>query len=177
MSLTGNYHTWERIEDVSAAIRHVFRGNAFFFRHRQSSIGAGSTYYYGFTTHPAKETAVYIRSLDAGEGPVALNIYPAGTWTGQSSTVRPFSLYSGFPDAGMEIDILATGVGGLTPFREIDYAFSTGNKTSTAGIAGLPTIFPPATSFLLGVVNGSIGVNPGVAISIAFAEIDVPSDV
>jgi len=176
MSLADGYNTWDRSRELADPVGNVFRGDVYFFRDRQIDIASSTTYYYGITTSPNLDTAVYIRALNAGEGPVTVTLHPAGAWTGQSSQTNPFNLRFGFPAAEMQISILATGVSGLVPSIEVDHAFASGNNVSVAGAIGLPTIFQPGESFILGINNQSTGVNPGIVLSLAFAELKIPSN-
>lgn len=178
MTMTGDYNSWERVQDLSEAIRNVFRGRAFFYRYRIPAFTAPQTYYFGFTTHPTKQTAVYIRAFDASEGPVALMLYPTGNWSGGDTPVSPFNLRIGSPSAVMSVVSNATGfTPGAAPPSEIDYAFSSGNNVSVAGSAGLPTIFEPNQRFVISVNAPGSGAIRGVVLSLAFAEIIIPPNI
>lgn len=178
MSMTGDYTSWTRVQDLSEPIRNVFRKRAFFYRYRIPGFTAPQTYYFGFTTHPTKQTAVYIRAFDASEGPVALILYPTGNWTGGDTPVNPFNLRIGSPSAAMSVVSNATGfTPGAAPSSEIDYAFSSGNNVSVAGGAGLPTVFEPNQRFVIAVNAPGTGTIRGVVLSLAFAEISIPNNI
>lgn len=176
--VTGDYNSWIRINDLSEPIRNVLRRRAFFYRYRIPAFTAPQTYYFGFNTHPTKQTVIYIRAFNASEGPVALLLYPTGTWTGGDAPVNPFNLRIGSPSAQMSVVSNATGFApGVAPGSEIEYEFSSGNNVSVAGSAGLPTVFESNQKFVISVNAPGSGAIRGVVLSIAFAEIIIPPNV
>lgn len=178
MGMTGDYTRWVRIIDIAEPVNNVFRRKGFFYRYRIPAFTAPQTYYFGFVTHPTKQSVVYTRSLSAGEGPISLMLYPTGNWTGGDTAVNPFNLRIGSPSAKMQVVTNATGfTPGAVPPNEIDYVFNSGNNVSVAGSAGLPTIFEPNQRFVIAVVASGTGANRGVVFSIGFAEIDIPTNV
>lgn len=167
-----NEADWGFLSDLNDPRGHVFRKRGFFWSHLREAIASADEYYYSFVMSATKHTAVYIRDLSAGQGPVRLENIAGATYT-PGTPVSPFNLFTGGPAPDMVVTAGATGVSGGTAIP-VDFLFGSGNKTAVAGGAGLPTLFPPGTSLLLKLTNEAAGTNPGIRLALAFAEVVIP---
>lgn len=158
------------LQDLSDPTAMVFRKKGFFIGHLRESVASSNVHYYSFTTPADKYIAVYIRTLDAGEGPVRLENVVGATFT-PGNPLTPVNLFTGGPASSMTITEGATNVLGGTTIPN-DFLFGAGNKVATAGSSGLPTVLPPNLTVLLKVTNESGGVNPGIRLALAWTEFD-----
>ena len=167
-----NEPDWGFLNDLADPRGHVFRKRGFFWSHLRESVASSDEFYYSFVMSSTKHTVIYIRDLSAGEGPVRLENMVGASYT-PGTSAPPFNLFAGGPAPELAITAGATGVSGGTVIP-VDFLFSVGNKAAVAGSAGLPTIFPPSTELVLKVTNESVGVNPGIRLALAFAEVVIP---
>ncbi len=169
-----NEADWGFLQDLSSPAGHVFRKRGFFWSHLRESVSSANEYYYSFVMSATKHTVIYIRDLSAGEGPVRLENMIGASYT-PGTPAPAINLFAGGPSPEIVITAGATAVSGGTTIP-VDFLFGVGNKSAVAGGAGLPTIFPPGTELVLKVTNESGGVNPGIRLALAFAEVAIPSD-
>jgi hypothetical protein len=165
----------EFLADLIDPTASVFRKRGFFWSDLRTSVAAGNVFYYAFTLSQTLHTVVYVRELSAGQGPVQLDNIVGGTWSGGTVDNQPINLFAGNPGSDMVITEGVTYDGGGVTIP-IDYIFSAGNKSAVAGTAGLPTIFPPGVELLLKLTNIGLGTNPGIKLSLAFTELEIPND-
>lgn len=165
----------EFLVDLDNPTGEVFRKRGFFWSDLRLSVASGNVFYYAFTLSTTLHTIIYVRELSAGEGPVQLENIIGGSYTAGTVLPNPINLFAGSPSADMQIVKGVTFGGGGTVIP-VDYLFGVGNKGAVAGSAGLPTIFPPGTELLLRITNSSAGVNPGIKLSLAFVEVEIPND-
>lgn len=170
--MSGNY---DYLSGITNPANLVYRGMAFTWSDLRLAVPNADVYYYSFVTSPTKHTVIYNRSLEAGEGPVDLDIIFGATFT-PGTPASAINLIAGEPNADIQITKGATGVtGGVV--SPVAHLFRAGSNTPVAASSGLPTIFKPNTTLLARITNTAAGTNPGILFALAFAEVVISTKI
>lgn len=161
------------LRDLLDTANAVFRKQAFNLANTSDAMATGEDFYWSITTSTTKHTIVYARVFYATEGPMTTDLLFGATYTAGDAVLTP-PLFVGSPSADVVVTRAVTGVSGgvVSPVDEI---FGAGNNVSVSATAGLPTIFPPNSDFLVRATSGASGSNK-LRIDIGFAEIELPDD-
>lgn len=170
--MAGNY---EYLLGITNPTNLVYRGMAFTWSDLRLAVANADVYYYSFVTSPTKHTVIYNRALEAGEGPVDLDLIFGATFTvGTESSA--INLIAGEPAGEIQITKGVTNVvGGVV--SPVAHLFRAGANTPVAASSGLPTILKPGTTVLARVTNSALGTNPGILFALAFAEVVISTKI
>lgn len=168
-------NNYEYLSAITNPANLAYRGMSFTWSDLRLAVPAADVYYYSFVTSSTKHTVIYNRALEAGEGPVDLDLIFGATFTpGTASSA--INLIVGEPAGEIQITKGVTNVvGGVV--SPVAHLFRAGSNTPVAASSGLPTILKPGSAILGRITNSALGTNPGILFALAFAEIVIPTQI